>query len=158
MLKKGVPTALPPLYVTVLFRDLRTVEPLKRMIENQSVKIEGEVVADVRLTMIEKLALHTQHPTVEIALYQEVPAALGLSVLERTVALTTLGLIDSGLQATSSAGQFIPGAPGVDSRSGDQCAGQSLCRGIQLRADPGGSGVPGGFALTGLPRWPPARW
>jgi hypothetical protein len=111
VLKKGVPTALPPLYVTVLFRDLRTVEPLKRMIENQSVKIEGNVVADVRLSMIEKLALHTQHPTVEIMLSQEVPAALGISVLERTLALTTLGLIDSGLQATSSAGQLVPGRP-----------------------------------------------
>jgi hypothetical protein len=111
VLKKGVPTALPPLYVTVLFRDLHTVEPLKRMIENQSVKIEGEVVAGVRLTMIAKLALHTQHPTVDIALNQEVPAALGLSVLERTVALTTLGLIDSGLQASSVAGQLIPGRP-----------------------------------------------
>ena len=61
--KKGVITALPPLYVTVLFRDLHTVEPLKRMMENQSVKIEGEVVADLRLNMVEKLALHTQHPT-----------------------------------------------------------------------------------------------
>jgi hypothetical protein len=111
VLKKGVPTALPPLYVTVLFRDLHTVDPLKRMIENQSVKIEGEVVANVRLAMIEKLALHTQHPTVDIALNQEVPAALGLSVLERTVALTTLGLIDSGLQASSLAGQLAPNRP-----------------------------------------------
>ena len=111
VLKKGAITALPPLYVTILFRDLRTVEPLRRMIENQTVKIEGEVVADVRLTMLEKLALHTQHPTVEISLSQEVPAALSLSVLERTVALTTLGLIDTGLQATSTAGQLIPGRP-----------------------------------------------
>jgi hypothetical protein len=111
VLKKGVPTALPPLYVTVLFRDLHTVEPLKRMIQNQSVKIEGQVVAGVRLNMVEKLALHTQHPTVDITLSQEVPAVLGISMLERTVALTTLGLIDTGLQATSSAGQLVPGRP-----------------------------------------------
>jgi hypothetical protein len=111
VLKKGVPTALPPLYVTVLFRDLHTVEPLKRMIQNQSVRIEGNVVTGVRLTMIEKLALHTQHPTVEVTLNQEVPAALGISVLERTLALTTLGLIDSGLQASSAAGQLVPGRP-----------------------------------------------
>jgi hypothetical protein len=102
VLKKGVSTALPPLYVTVLFRDLHTVEPLKRMIENQSVKIEGNVVADLRLNMVEKLALHTQHPTVEATLSQEVPATLGISFFERTLALSTLGLIDSGLQATST--------------------------------------------------------
>ena len=111
VLKKGVPTALPPLYVTVLFRDLHTVEPLKRMIQNQSVKIEGNVVTGVRLNMIEKLALHTQHPTVEITLNQDVPAALGISIFERSVALSILGVIDSGLQATSTAGQLIPGRP-----------------------------------------------
>ncbi|MGA9068614.1 MAG: hypothetical protein WB424_00070, partial [Terracidiphilus sp.] len=111
VLKKGVSTALPPLYVTVLFRDLHTVEPLKRMIQNQSVKIEGYVVAGVRLNMVEKLALHTQHPTVEATLSQEVPATLGISIFERTLALTTLGLIDSGLQATAAAGQLAPARP-----------------------------------------------
>src|ERR1039457_2200412 len=73
VLKKGVATALPPLYITVLFRDLHTVEPLRRMIEKQSVRIEGEMVADVRLTMVEKLALHPQHPSVEFTLGQDVP-------------------------------------------------------------------------------------
>jgi hypothetical protein len=109
VLKKGVATALPPLYVTVLFRDLHTVEPLRRMIEKQSVRIEGEMVADVRLTMIEKLALHTQHPSVELSLSQDVPAEVGGTALERSVALTILGVIDSGLQATSAAGKYIPG-------------------------------------------------
>src|ERR1035437_594055 len=113
VLKKGVPTALPPLYVTVLFRDLHTVEPLRRMIEKQSVRIEGEMVAGVRLNMIEKLALHTQHPTVEIVLSQEVPAELGVSALERSVALSILSIIDSGLQATAVADKLIPGAQPV---------------------------------------------
>jgi hypothetical protein len=109
VLKKGVATALPPLYVTVLFRDLRTVEPLRRMIEKQSVRIEGDLVADVRLSMIEKLALHTQHPSIEMALTQDVPAIVGGTALERSVALTILGVIDTGLQATSTAGKYIPG-------------------------------------------------
>jgi hypothetical protein len=109
--KKDVPTALPPLYVTVLYRDLHTVEPLKRMLENQSVRIEGEVVADLRLNMLEKLALHTQHPTVEMALTQEVPAVLGISPLERSLALSILGVIDTGLQASTNAGQLLPGRP-----------------------------------------------
>jgi hypothetical protein len=109
VLKKGVATALPPLYVTVLFRDLHTVEPLRRMIEKQHVRVEGEMVADVRLTMVEKLALHTQHPSVEISLSQDVPADVGGTALERSVALTILGVIESGLQVTSSAGKYIPG-------------------------------------------------
>jgi hypothetical protein len=109
VLKKGVATALPPLYVTVLFRDLHTVEPLRRMIENQSVRLDGQLVADVRLTMLEKMALHTEHPTVEMTLNQEVPAAVGGTMLERGVALSILGVIETGLQATAAAGKFIPG-------------------------------------------------
>jgi len=110
VLKKGVATALPPLYVTVLFRDLHTVEPLRRMIENQSVRLDGQMVADVRLTMVEKLALHTEHPTVEMTLNQEVPAAVGGTLLERGVALSILGVIENGLQASAAAGKFIPGS------------------------------------------------
>jgi hypothetical protein len=78
------------------------------MIDNQSVRIEGEVVADVRLTMMEKLALHTQHPSVEIALNQDVPVTLGGTAMERNMALTILGVIDTGLKAKSLVDKYIP--------------------------------------------------
>jgi hypothetical protein len=109
VIRKGVMTALPPVYITVLFRDLRKTDPLRRMIENQSVRIEGELVADVRLTLMEKLALHTQHPSVEIALNQDVPVTLGGTVLERNMALTILGVIDTGLKAKTVVDKYIPG-------------------------------------------------
>ncbi len=108
VIQKGVSTALPPVYVTVQFRDLHTTEPLRRMIENQSVRIEGEVVADVRLTLMEKLALHTQHPSMEIALNQDVPVTLGGTAMERKMALTILSVIDNGLKAKSVVDKFIP--------------------------------------------------
>ncbi len=108
VIQKGVSTALPPVYVTVLFRDLHTTEPLRRMIENQSVRLEGEVVADVRLTMLEKLALHTQHPSMEIALNQDVPVTLGGTAMERNMAITILGVIDTGLKAKSIVDKYIP--------------------------------------------------
>jgi hypothetical protein len=108
VVQKGVVTALPPVYVTVLFRDLRTTEPLRRMIDNQSVRVEGQLVAVVRLTMMEKLALHTQHPSVEIALNQDVPVILGGTALERHMALRILGVIDTGLKAKSMADKYIP--------------------------------------------------
>jgi hypothetical protein len=108
-LNKGMTTALPPVYVTILSRDLRTTEPLRRMIENQSVRIEGETVADVRLTLLEKLALHTQHPSVEIALNQEVPVTVGGTAMQRNVALTVLKMIDTGLKAKSVVDKYIPG-------------------------------------------------
>jgi hypothetical protein len=109
VLKKGAPTALPPLYITILFRDLHTVAPLRRMIENQSVRIDGDLVADLRLTALEKFALHTEHPSVEVALAQEVPVRIEASAFERSMALGALELIDSGLQATAAANKYIPG-------------------------------------------------
>jgi hypothetical protein len=108
VIQKGVSTALPPVYITVLFRDLHTTEPLRRMIDNQSVRIEGEVVADLRLTLMEKLALHTQHPSVEIALNQDVPVTLGGTAMERNMALSILGMIDTGLKAKSLVDKYIP--------------------------------------------------
>jgi hypothetical protein len=108
VIQKGVSTALPPVYITVLFRDLRTTEPLRQMVENQSVRLEGEVVADLRLTLMEKLALHTQHPSVEIALNQDVPVTLGNTAIERKMALTILGVIDTGLKAKSVVDKYIP--------------------------------------------------
>ena len=110
LLKKGVQTALPALYVTVLYRDLYTVEPLSRMIETQSVHVEGEMVADLRLNFMEKLALGTQHPKVVISLDQAVPAATGTSALERNLALGVLSVVDIGLRNKAVAANLIPGS------------------------------------------------
>jgi hypothetical protein len=107
--KKGVATALPPIYVTILFRDLHTTEPLRRMIENQSVKVEGELTADLKLNMVEKLALHTMHPDVAVSLAQDVPAETGGTPLERSVALSILTAIDNGLQNSTVAGKLLNG-------------------------------------------------
>jgi hypothetical protein len=109
-LRKGAPAALPALYVTVLYRDLYTAEPLSRMIETQRVHLDGELVADLRLNFMEKLALGTQHPKVVIALDQDVPAATGTSDLERTVALGLLSVVDIGLRNKAAAARLISGS------------------------------------------------
>jgi len=109
VLRKDASTALPTLYVTALFRDLTTVEPLRRMIENQSVHVQGELLAGVRLSLIEKMALHTQHPEVVIPLSQDVPAQVAGSPFERTLALGMLSVIDAGLDAKAKASKGLPG-------------------------------------------------
>jgi hypothetical protein len=109
VLHKDVSTALPTLYVTALFRDLTTVEPLRRMIENQSVHVQGELLAGVHLSLIEKMALHTQHPEVVIPLSQDVPAQVAGSPFERTMALGVLSLMDAGLDAKAKASKGLPG-------------------------------------------------
>ncbi len=108
-LRKGVLTALPALYVTVWFRDLYSVEPLRQMIEKQNVHVSGELIAGLRLSFMEKLALHTQHPGVAIALSQDVPAEVGGALLERNVALAMLSVVDVGLAGKAKAGKYLPG-------------------------------------------------
>jgi hypothetical protein len=109
-LKKGVTTALPPLYVTVLFRDVYTVAPLSQMIEKQNVHVEGELVAGVRLNLLEKLALSTLHPKVAISLDQDVPAEMPGTEMQRKVTLAVLSGIDAGLEARARLEKHIPGA------------------------------------------------
>jgi hypothetical protein len=109
-LKKGASIALPALYVTVLYRDLYTVEPLSRMIETRKVHLEGDLVADLKLNFMEKLALGTQHPKVAISLVQDVPAETGASELERKLALSVLSVVDVGLRNKAVAAHLIPGS------------------------------------------------
>jgi hypothetical protein len=109
VLNKGEKTALPPLYITLLFRDLYTVEPLSRMLEKQSVHLEGEMVADLKLNFMERLVLATQHPKVKISLDQEVPAQTGGSAFERSAAQSVLAVVDAGLKSKALAAHFIPG-------------------------------------------------
>jgi hypothetical protein len=109
LLRKGVPTAFPPVYVTALFRDLNTVQPLRQMIETQSVHVQGELVAGVQLGFVEKLALHTQHPKVDVTISQDVAVVMGDSPFQRQVELGLLSVIEAGMRATDVAGKVIPG-------------------------------------------------
>jgi hypothetical protein len=109
VLRKDATVALPPLYVTAQFRDVYTVEPLRRMIVMQSVRVEGELTAGLRMNLLEKLSLGTQHPKVAFAVDQEVPVEIGGAPLERAAALAALTAIDAGLQARAAAGKYIPG-------------------------------------------------
>ncbi|MGA2890115.1 MAG: hypothetical protein ABSE51_18870 [Terracidiphilus sp.] len=136
VLKKDVATALPPIYVTILFRDLRTTEPLRRMIEKQSVRVEGEMVADLRLSLLEKMALHTEHPRVELALGQDVPVEVGGTETQRSMALTILGVVDSGIELTSAAARYIP-----DTRS-------QWIRDLEISAQTSLFAVKSSYALT----------
>jgi hypothetical protein len=109
VLRKGMPMVLPPIYVSVLFRDVTTVEPLRRMIEKQSVRVQSELVADLQLNFLEKLALRAQHPRAEIAVDEEVPANIGGSYVEQKAALALLVAIQGGLDAKAMVGTFLPG-------------------------------------------------
>ena len=61
-LVQGKPTNLPPILVTILFRDLTTVAPLRYMIEKQTLHVQGQIVAAVKMNFVEKLVVHSEHP------------------------------------------------------------------------------------------------
>jgi len=107
-LVKGKQIALPSMYVSVLFRDLTTVAPLREMVDRQTVHIQGEVVAAVHMTFLQKLVLHTEHPHVSVHLAEDVPVTIGSSPFERAAALGLLALVDSGLQGGVAASKSLP--------------------------------------------------
>ncbi len=107
LLRKGVTTTLPPIYITLQFRDLDTVEPLRRMIAAQSVHVDGDLVADLHLNFLAKLALRTRHPRIAIELDQDVPALLGGTMIERNVAMGILSAIEVGMKVRTTAGQYM---------------------------------------------------
>ena len=109
MLVKNKETALPPLYVTLQMRDLTTTKPLREMIENQSVHLTGAMVAAVKMSFLEKLAMHTEHPRVSFPVSQDVPVAFGSTPFARQAALGVLTLVDVALQGSSVARKTIPG-------------------------------------------------
>src|SRR5579862_9319540 len=98
-LDKGKEAALPAMYVTVQFRDLNTVQPIREMIEKQTVHVQGQAIAAVKMSFLERLALHTEHPQVALTISQDVPVDFG-SPLERQVALGALTVIEFGLEHT----------------------------------------------------------
>jgi hypothetical protein len=110
VLRKGVEATIPTINVTILFRDLYAVEPLRRIIAEQKVHVQGEFEASVRLNFAEKLALHTQHPTVQFEISEDVAAEVGGSPIQRAMELAMLSVIDSGLQEKARADKLIPGA------------------------------------------------
>lgn len=103
-LVKGKETALPPVYVTARMRDLTTTAPLRQMIENQAVHVDGQILASIKMSFLQKLALHTEHPRVLFPISQDVAVTVGSSPFERQAALGVLTLVDMGLRGRNAAG------------------------------------------------------
>lgn len=105
-LMKGKEAALSPIYVTARMRDLTTTAPLRQMIENQSVHVEGQIIASIKMSFLQKLALHTEHPRVSFPISQDVAVSVGSSPFERQAALGVLMLAEAGLRGRSAAGSI----------------------------------------------------
>jgi hypothetical protein len=109
VLQKGQTVVLPPLSISVFFRDLTTPKPLQQMIEKQSVHVQGEVQSNVDVGLLGRLALHSQHPKVVVPISQDVPVEVGGTPLERSLALSVLSAIDSQMQSNGPADKLLEG-------------------------------------------------
>lgn len=122
----GKDSALPPIYITVQFRDVTTVAPLREMIEKQSVDVHGQVTAAIKMNFLDRLALHIQHPRVLVTLNQEVPVSFGSSRLQRLAALGILSVVEVGLRGSSIARKDIPGLESAWTHELEQQASANL--------------------------------
>jgi hypothetical protein len=108
-LVKGKETVLPPIYVTAQFRDLTSVAPLRAMIDANSVHIQGQIMADLKMSFLEKLVLHTEHPRVLLPIAEDVPVDFGSSPFAKQAALGVLTVLEMGMQGSSAAKKNVPG-------------------------------------------------
>jgi hypothetical protein len=108
-LVQGKDAALPPIYITVQFRDVTTVAPLREMIEKQSVHVQGQISAGIKMNFLDRLALHTQHPRVSLTLNDQVPVSFGSSPFQRQAALGIVSIVEFGLRGSVFAKKEIPG-------------------------------------------------
>jgi hypothetical protein len=109
VLHRGESVALPPIAISVFFRDLNTARPLREMIEKQSVHVQGEMVSSVQVGFLGKLALHSQHPKVLVPISQDVAVEVGGSSLERNLALGVLQALDTEMENNGTAAKLIDG-------------------------------------------------
>jgi len=108
-LRKGEAIGLPPVFVSLFYRDLTTVHPLREMIEKQSVQVEGELVSGVQVGFLGKLALHSQHPQVVVPIDQKVAVEVGASAFERNLAVGVLSALETQMTQDNTAGKLLDG-------------------------------------------------
>lgn len=72
-LSPGAFLALPPVRITLYFADLPSATRLQSMLDESSVKLTGEVRAEMHLSLLGKIAVLDLHPTAVLILNQDVP-------------------------------------------------------------------------------------
>jgi hypothetical protein len=110
-LKKDEPMQLPSIRITVYFRDLASLDPVRRIIDEQKLRLAGQISAFVRANLIEKLALRSLHPKVVLPFNKEMPIVVPGGEIGRQAALTMLGVAQTASGPIGQIlGSVIPGS------------------------------------------------
>lgn len=109
-LKKDELLTLPDLHITVYYRDIPSLDPLRRIVQEQRASVTGQIAADIDASPLEKLALHSLHPRIVVPFAKEIPVAVPGGSLGSTAALTVLDVANqAGPLAAAVMGTIAPG-------------------------------------------------
>lgn len=75
-MKKDEYLRLPDVRITVYYRDLNSVEPARRLVEQQKVIISGQITARMEANPFEQIAMHSLHPKVVLPFNKEIPVLI----------------------------------------------------------------------------------
>lgn len=109
-LKKGELLMLPDLHITAYYRDLSSLDPVRKIVQEQKATVTGEIAADLDATLIEKIALHSLHPRVMVSFSKEITVAVPGGAMGSAAALAALEMAGTaGPLATTLMGAVAPG-------------------------------------------------
>ncbi|MGA3046503.1 MAG: hypothetical protein ABSD67_07770 [Terracidiphilus sp.] len=72
VMKKDEYLKLPDARITVYYRDLTSIEPAGRLVEQQKVIISGQITARMEANPFEQIAMHSLHPKVVLPFNKEI--------------------------------------------------------------------------------------
>lgn len=109
-LKKNETLTLPDLHITVYFRDVPSLDPVRKMIQEQRAQVTGQIAADLDASPLEKLALHSLHPRIVVPFSKQIAVAVPGGPLGSTAALAALDVAtQAGPLAAAVVGAIAPG-------------------------------------------------
>jgi hypothetical protein len=89
-LEKDVPVSLPPLPLTVYFRDLDSLEPLQQAVRDGKATVQGKARIDLELNLLEELAIRQRSARVDLPIAMTIPVEIPGGFAGRAAALATL--------------------------------------------------------------------
>ena len=104
VLEAGHRTALPLVHLNIFYADVSSPKRLDEVLHQDRVHITGELQADLRMSMLERLLVRNQHPIALSAVNQEVTLAPSAVPLTFSAGV---GALDVLQQATEAAGDVL---------------------------------------------------
>jgi hypothetical protein len=101
-LKSGRPFALPPISMTIYFRDIDSLAPVEEAIRDGEVRVRGHALADLDLNLVERIALREWKGHADVSVEDRIPVEIPGGFAGRTAALLALQAAQTALSIAGS--------------------------------------------------------